>query len=239
MLGFGAGGGADEGEGKVFFVVMKIGPFEGSGGRERGECETGGEVVAAEGVEPCFAGAGASSRGEKVAPRDGAFNGPTVVGVGPIVEGAADFGNGFDMEGLIFCEARVAAGASRGEEHVEFAIGSVDLEFVVTGFVWGGFEEDFEHIVQPDGAVLFGDIGENVGVLHFSGEVEVIAIPEEAGGGFCGWLFSISFEPIGAEGGNGDRVFPSRIVEGPVDGRGLVGPAAFGGDGLRFSGEGC
>lgn len=236
--GFCAGGGADEGEGDVFFVVMEIGSVEGGGGREGGGGESGGEVVAAEGVEPGFAGAWSASGGEKVAPRDGAFDGPALVGIGPIVEGSADFGGGFEVKGLFFCEAWVAAGASGGEEHIEFAVGGIDFELVVAGFVVGGFEEEFEDVVEPDGAVLFGDGCEDVGIVHFCGEVEVIAVPEEAGDGFCGRLFSVAFEPVGAERGDGGGVFPCGIIEGSVDDWGLVGPAAFGDGGWLLGGGG-
>lgn len=189
-------------------------------------------------MEPSFTGSGSASGGKKVAPRDCAFDSPALIGIGPIVEGAADFGGGFDVKGLFFGEAGVTAGTARGEEHVEFAIGGVDFELVVTGFVGSRFEEEFEDVVEPDGAVLFGDICEDVGVLHFCGEVEVLTVPEEAGDGFCGRLFSITFQPVRSESSDGGGVLPRGIVERTVDGWGLMGPAALGWGGFWFCGGG-
>ena len=83
------------------------------------------------------------------------------------------------MEIAVVLEALEAAGAAARQEHIEDRAGRVDLEFVVARLVVGGLEEQLEDVVVPEHAVVFLDVGVEVGVLHVGEEIEIFAIPEQ------------------------------------------------------------
>src|SRR5205807_10129053 len=102
----------------------------------------------------------------QITPGNSAFDGPAFVAVLPMIEGTIHYDSGVDVKLALIFESRNGAGAARRQKHVELCIGCVDLEFVVAGFVGGGFKEQLEDVIIPSLAVVLLDIREDVGVLH-------------------------------------------------------------------------
>ena len=157
-----------------------------------------------------------------------------MVRVCPVVERAAERHRRLDAQVVHLLEP--AHAATPWDEAVELRVLGVDLKLVIRRLLGRGLEEDLEDVVVPDLAVVFGDVGVEVGVVEVGAYIKVLTIPEDlrAGGLRSGLV-------VLAEPGHGEVLDRGGIVPGRVVGRAIDGDRIFsecalvglGGDGRR------
>lgn len=188
-----------------------------------------GEVYAPLGA---FGGSAWGDRGGaggrlKRGPRKGDFEGPAGVGIGEIVEGAAEVDGGFkagDFPGVV---GFGAVHVGLGEEEVPAGVEGVEFEFVVGVGVAVGIEEDFEIGVVENHGVVLRERGPEMRIGEFGGDVEVGVVPEDFGAGAevgLGFGVGLDVDEVGGPRSGG----PGGIVELAVDGEGLGGAGVAG-----------
>ena len=149
-----------------------------------------------------------------------------VLVVAPI-EAAAKTDRRFDHEVVAGLESLVSVALALRQEHVEDGAGGVEFELVVAALVGGGLEEQLEGVVLPQPAVVLGDLRVQVDVVHVGHDVQILAVPQEAGagGGLC--RPGVFAQPGGGEAVDDLRGGPRGFVGGAVDLDGSIRPAAL------------
>ena len=92
------------------------------------------------------------------------------------------------MEWSLFGKPLKPACPSTRDEHFHHRSSGIDLKFVVSRFVGGGFEKEFEDVVVPRSAISLFNVSVQVAVVHVGQKIEKLSIPRESGfrGGFGG-----------------------------------------------------
>ncbi len=184
-------------------------------------------IVTAKRELPLLAKVGAAAGAQEIGPGNAAFDRPSAVAVLALVQCAVQDHAAVHVKIAVGLVTLEIADASLRDEHVELRAKRVDLKLVIARPLIARLEEQLEDIVVPGVAVVLADFRDEIVVLQFGEEVQILAVPQQprARGGARGRRGGAEPEP--PEAIDRLRPAPRRVVAAAVDDEGPVSPAAL------------